>query len=58
MVVTPDIAATLKIQIERTYFWHLILLGRSYCLRSHHLVLWSLETLTDQQRFYGMGLVT
>jgi len=28
------------------------------CLRSHHLVLWSLETLTDQHRFYGTRLVT
>jgi hypothetical protein len=28
------------------------------CLRSCHLVLWSLETLTGQQRFYGTRLVT
>ena len=28
--------------------WHFILRGMSY-LRSHHLVLWSLETLTDFQ---------
>jgi hypothetical protein len=27
-------------------------------LRSRHLVLWSLGTLTGQQRFYGTGLVT
>jgi hypothetical protein len=27
-------------------------------LRSHHLVLWSLGTLTGQQRFYGPRLVT
>jgi hypothetical protein len=27
-------------------------------VRSCHLVLWSLETLTDQHRFYGTGLVT
>jgi len=28
------------------------------CLRSRHLVLWSLGTLTGQQRFYGQRLVT
>jgi hypothetical protein len=27
-------------------------------LRSHHLVLWSLGTLTYQERFYDMVLVT
>jgi hypothetical protein len=27
------------------------------CLRSCHLVLWSLKTLTGQQRFYGTRLV-
>jgi hypothetical protein len=27
-------------------------------LRSRHLVLWSLGTLTSQQRFYGTRLVT
>jgi len=27
------------------------------CLRSRHLVLWLLETLTGQQRFYCTGLV-
>jgi hypothetical protein len=26
-------------------------------LRSRHLVLWSLETLTGQQRFYSMELI-
>ena len=29
-----------------------------FCLRSRHLVLWSLGTLTGQQRFYVSGLVT
>jgi hypothetical protein len=32
--------------------------GERSCLRSRHLVLWSLGTLTGQQRFYGSGLVT
>jgi len=32
--------------------------GDILCLRSRHLVLWSLGTLTGQQRFYGTGLVT
>jgi hypothetical protein len=27
-------------------------------LRNHYLILWSLEILTGQQRFYGTGLVT
>jgi len=36
---------------KRTYFWHLVLLGKRSCLRSCHLVLWSLGTLTGQQRF-------
>jgi hypothetical protein len=38
------------------YFWlwshHLVL------LRSRHIVLWSLETLIGQQRFYGTRLIT
>jgi hypothetical protein len=57
--VAPDIAAALK-NITRKeqisdilFFW-----GKMSCLRSHHLVLWSLGTLTGQQRFYGSGLVT
>jgi len=29
-----------------------------YCSRSRHLILWSLETLTGQHRFYDTGLVT
>jgi hypothetical protein len=41
--VAPDIAAVLKI---------------NSCLRSRHLVLWSLGTLTGQHRFYGSRLVT
>jgi hypothetical protein len=60
--VAPGIAAALKIILlncgKRTDFWHLVLLGEKSCLRSRHLVLWSLETLTGQQRFYGSGLVT
>jgi len=28
------------------------------CSRSRHLILWLLGTLTGQQRFYGMRLVT
>jgi hypothetical protein len=43
---------------KRTEFWRLVLLGKMSFLRSHHLVLWSLETLTGQQRFYDTGLVT
>jgi hypothetical protein len=35
--------------------WHFILRGMSY-LRSHHLVLWSLEILTDLQT-EGTGYV-
>jgi hypothetical protein len=61
-VVALDIAAALKNNLlnygKRTDFWHLVLLGKRSCLRSRHLVLWSLGTLTGQQRFYGSGLVT
>jgi ABC-type iron transport system FetAB permease component len=32
--------------------------GKKSCSRSRQLVLWSLGTLTGQQRFYGTGLVT
>ena len=32
--------------------------GEWSCLRSRHLVLWSLGTLTGQQRFYGTRLIT
>jgi len=32
--------------------------GEWFVLRSRHLVLWLLGTLTGQQRFYGTGLVT
>jgi hypothetical protein len=28
------------------------------CSMSRYLILWSLKTLTGQQRFYSMGLVT
>ena len=43
---------------KRTDFWHPVLLEKISCLRSRHLVLWSLGTLTGQQRFYGSELVT
>ena len=43
---------------KKTEFWHFVLLGKKSCLRNRHLVLWSLGTLTSQQRFYGSGLVT
>jgi hypothetical protein len=62
--VALDIAAALKIidhlliYGKRTDIWHLVLLEKRSCLRSRHLVLWSLGTLTGQQRFYGTGLVT
>jgi hypothetical protein len=60
--VAPDIAAALKSILDcgkkKTDFWHLVLSGKMSCLRSRHLVLWSLGTLTGQQRFYGSGLVT
>jgi len=60
--VAPDIAAALKNNLmiygKRTDFWHLVLLEKNSCLKSRHLVLWSLETLTGQQRFYGTRLVT
>jgi hypothetical protein len=60
--VAPDIAAALKNnlsivekeQISGILFFY----GKRSCLRSRHLVLWSLGTLTGQQRFYGSGLVT
>jgi hypothetical protein len=59
--VAPDIAAALKNNLliygKRTDIWHLVLLGKRSSLRSRHLVLWSLGTLTGQQRFYGAGLV-
>jgi hypothetical protein len=47
MNVTPNIAM-IYIYIYKKDSWHFILRGMSY-LRSHHLVLWSLETLTDFQ---------
>ena len=43
-----------KEQISSILFFY----GKISYLRSHHLVLWSLGTLTGQQRFYGSGLVT
>ena len=58
----PDIAVTDKFfyldtekeQISGILFF----LEKISCSRSRHLVLWSLETLTGQHRFYGMRLVT
>ena len=58
--VASNIAATLKSNLgegKRTDFWYLVLLGKRSYLRSRHLVLWSLGTLTGQQRSYGTGLV-
>jgi len=58
---TLDIAATLKNILDcgkRIDIWHLVLLEKKSCLKSRHLVLWSLGTLTGQQRFYSTGLVT
>jgi len=43
---------------KRTDIWHLVLWVKRSCSRSRHLVLWSLETLTGQQKFYGTELVT
>jgi len=59
-VVAPDIAAVLKIKsLEKNGFLvSCSLMGNGLCLRSRHLVLWSLGTLTGQQIFYGSGLVT
>jgi len=43
-----------KEQISAILFFY----AKRSCSRSHHLVLWSLGTLTSQQRFYGTGLIT
>ena len=59
--VAPDIAAVLKnyiISWKERISGILFFNGDILCLRSRHLVLWSLGTLTGQQRFYGSGLVT
>jgi hypothetical protein len=54
MGVAPDITTIFKNSIcERTDFWHLVLRWKSSYLKSRHLILWSLETLTGQHRFYG-----
>jgi len=42
---------------KKTDFWHLVFLEKRSYLRSRNLVLWSLGTLTGQQRFYDAGLV-
>jgi hypothetical protein len=57
--VTPDIAAALKIYLWKEQISGILFFdGEWSCLRSRHLVLWSLGTLTGQQRFYGTGLIT
>jgi hypothetical protein len=59
--VAPDIAAALKIKSK---LWKERISGILFfnenilCLRSRHLVLRLLGTLTGQQRFYGPRLVT
>ena len=55
-----NIEATLKIKsIGKEWISGILFFdGKRSCLRSRHLVLWSLGTLTGQQRFYGTGLVT
>jgi hypothetical protein len=54
-----DIEATLKfLQGNNIFLASYFLMGNGLVLRSRHLVLWSLETLTGQQRSYGSGLVT
>jgi len=60
-IVAPDITAALKIKVyhgKNGFLASSTLMGNCLCLRSRHLVLWSLGTLTGQQRFYGSGLVT
>jgi hypothetical protein len=60
--VAPDITAALKLILElwkkNRFLASGSFRGKRSCLRSRHLVLWSLGTLTGQQRFYGSGLVT
>ena len=57
--VTPDIAAALKINLWKEWISDILFFdGEWSYLRNRHLVLWSLETLTGQQRFYGTRLVT
>jgi len=61
LFVAPDIAAALKnyLLFEKNEFLaSYSLMGNDLCLRSRHLVLWSLGTLTGQQRLYGTRLVT
>jgi hypothetical protein len=54
----PDIAAALKINLWNEWVSGILFFyGERSHLRSRHLVLQSLETLTGQQRFYGTGLV-
>jgi hypothetical protein len=63
MVERPIIVSVAS-DIATIYLWKehifgtLFINGEWSCLRSRHLVLWSLETLTSQQRFYDTGLVT
>jgi hypothetical protein len=60
-IVAPDIAAALKNlnNLWKEWIFGILLFnGDIFCLRSCHLVLQLLGTLTDQQRFYGPRLVT
>jgi hypothetical protein len=57
--VKPDIVAALKNNIGKERISGILLFdGEWSCLRSRHLILWSIGTLTSQQRIYGSGLVT
>jgi hypothetical protein len=56
--MAPDIAAVLKINSWKEQISDILFVdGKISYLKSRHLVLWSLGTLTDLQRFYGTGLV-
>jgi hypothetical protein len=57
--VAPDIVAALKKFHGKEWISGILFFnGELYYLRSRHLVLWLLGTLTGQQRFYGTRLVT
>jgi hypothetical protein len=52
--VTPEYCGDrLKISMEKEWISDISFFREVSSLRSRHLVLWSLETLTSQQRFYG-----
>jgi hypothetical protein len=58
LVVAPNIEATIKKSKRKKQISGILFLdGKMSCLMSRHLVLWSLGTLTGQQRFYGTELV-